>query len=44
MNGEKSKGGWARMMNSNVPKEKIDLQSLEKYLGKRGWNDPSEWM
>ena len=44
MNGEKSKGGWARMMNSNVPKEKIDLQSLEKNLGKRGWNDPSEWM
>lgn len=44
MNGEKSKGGWARMMNSNVPKEKIDLQRLEKYLGKRGWNDPSEWM
>ena len=41
---EKSKGGWARMMNSNVPKEKIDLQRLEKYLGKRGWNDPSEWM
>ena len=44
MNGEKSQGGWARMMNSNVPKEKIDLQSLEKYLGKRGWTDPSEWM
>lgn len=44
MNGEKSKGGWARMMNTNVPKEKIDLQSLEKYLGKRGWTDPSEWM
>ena len=44
MNGEKSKGGWARMMNSNVPKEKIDLQRLEKYLGKRGWTDPSEWM
>lgn len=44
MNGEKSQGGWARMMNSNVPKEKIDLQNLEKYLGKRGWNDPSEWM
>lgn len=44
MNGEKSQGGWARMMNSNVPKEKIDLQRLEKYLGKRGWTDPSEWM
>lgn len=44
MNGEKSKGGWARMMNTNVPKEKIDFQSLEKYLGKRGWTDPSEWM
>ena len=44
MNGEKSQGGWARMMNTNVPKEKIDLQSLEKYLGKRGWTDPSEWM
>ena len=44
INGEKSQGGWARMMNTNVPKEKIDLQSLEKYLGKRGWTDPSEWM
>ena len=44
MNGEKSQGGWARMMNTNVPKEKIDFQSLEKYLGKRGWADPSEWM
>ena len=44
MNGEKSQGGWARMMNANVPKEKIDFQSLEKYLGKRGWTDPSEWM
>lgn len=44
MNGEKSQGGWARMMNTNVPKEKIDFQSLEKYLGKRGWTDPSEWM
>lgn len=32
------------MMNTNVPKEKIDFQSLEKYLGKRGWTDPSEWM
>lgn len=44
MNGEKSQGGWARMMNTNVPKEKIDFQNLEKYLGKRGWTDPSEWM
>lgn len=44
MNGKKSQGGWARMMNTNVPKEKIDFQSLEKYLGKRGWTDPSEWM
>lgn len=44
MNGEKSQGGWARMMNTNVPKEKIDFQSLEKYLGKREWTDPSEWM
>ncbi len=38
-----SKGGWARMMNSNIPKEQIAKMDLEKYLGKRGWTDVSEW-
>ena len=44
ISGEKSEGGWARMMNSNIPKEQIEKMDLEKYLGKRGWTDPSEWM
>lgn len=44
MNGEKAEGGWARMMNSKLSKEQIEKMDLEKYLGKRGWTDPSEWM
>lgn len=44
VSGEKAEGGWARMMNSNIPKAMIEKMDLEKYLGKRGWTDPSEWM
>lgn len=40
----KAEGGWARMMNSGLTKEQIEKMDLEKYLGKRGWKDPSEWM
>ena len=42
--GQKAAGGWARMMNSGLTKEQIAAMPLEKYLGKRGWTDPSEWM
>ena len=42
--GEKSEGGWARLMNSNVSREEAEKMDLEKHLGKRGWTDPSEWM
>lgn len=44
VSGEKAEGGWARMMNSGLTKEQIEKIDLEKYLGKRGWADPSEWM
>ena len=44
VNGEAAKGGWARMMNSGMTKEQIAKLPLEKYLGVRGWSDPSEWM
>ena len=27
-----------------LTKEQIEKMDLEKYLGKRGWTDPSEWM
>ena len=40
----KAEGGWARMMNSGYTKEQIAKMPLERYLGKRGWTDPSEWM
>ena len=42
--GEKASGGWARMMNSSLSKEQIAKLPLEKFLGVRGWSDPSEWM
>ncbi|MBQ1317003.1 MAG: D-2-hydroxyacid dehydrogenase [Lachnospiraceae bacterium] len=42
--GGKAEGGWARMMNSGLTKEQIAKMPLEKFLGKRGWTDPSEWM
>ena len=44
VSGAKAEGGWARMMNSGLSKEQIAKMPLEKYLGKRGWSDPSEWM
>ena len=44
MNGEKESGGWTRMLNSKVPKEQIQMKMLEKFLGKRDWTTPEEWM
>ncbi len=44
MSGEKAEGGWAKLMNSKIPKEQIKIEMLERVLGKRGWTDPSEWM
>ena len=44
MNGEKASGGWTRMLNSKVPKEQIQMEMLEKFLGKRDWTTPEEWM
>ncbi len=41
---QKAEGGWARMMNTNLSKEQIAAMPLEKFLGKRGWTEPSEWM
>lgn len=38
------KSGWAKLMNSNLPKEQIAKMDLEKFLGKRGWTSPEEWM
>ena len=35
--------GWARLTQSNLSKEEIAKIPLEKFLGKRGWTDPSEW-
>lgn len=39
-----NKSGWSKMMNSGLTKEQIENLDLEKYLGKRGWSSPSEWM
>ena len=44
LSGQKAEGGWARMMNSGLSKAEIERLPLEKYLGLRGWSDPSEWM
>ena len=44
ISGGKAEGGWARMMNSGLSKEQIARLPLEKYLGVRGWSNPSEWM
>ena len=44
MSGEKAEGGWARIMNVNLTREQAAAMHLEKYLGERGWTDPSEWM
>ncbi len=40
----KAEGGWTRMMNAKLTREQIEKMDLEKYFGKRGWTDPSEWM
>ncbi|MBQ6035719.1 MAG: D-2-hydroxyacid dehydrogenase [Lachnospiraceae bacterium] len=39
-----AEGGWSRLMTSKLSKEQIEKMDLEKYLGKRGWTDPSEWL
>ena len=44
MSREKAEGGWARIMNVNLTREQAAAMHLEKYLGERGWTDPSEWM
>ena len=44
MSGEKAEGGWAMIMNVNLTREQAAAMHLEKYLGERGWTDPSEWM
>ena len=40
--GEKE-GGFARLTNTTLSKEEIEKMPLEKFLGKLGWSDPSEW-
>lgn len=40
----KAEGGWSRLMNTDMSKQKIDVKMLEKFLGKRDWTDPSEWL
>lgn len=42
--GGKVEGGWARLMHADAAKRKIDVKMLEKFLGKRDWTDPAEWM
>ncbi len=44
MSGGKAEGGWAKMMNVKLTREQASAMHLEKYLGDRGWTDPSEWM
>lgn len=44
MDGKKAEGGWARLMNANMTKEQLKQIDFDKYLGERGWRDPSEWM
>lgn len=38
-----TKSGFAKLTNSTMPKEEIEKLPLDKYLGERGWSDPSEW-
>ena len=40
----KAEGGWSRLMHADASKQKIDVKLLEKFLGKRDWTDPIEWM
>lgn len=44
MSAEKAEGGWARIMNANMKPEQAAAMHLERFLGDRGWTDPSEWM
>lgn len=44
MSAEKAEGGWARIMNVNMKPEQAAAMHLERFLGDRGWTDPSEWM
>lgn len=40
----KAEGSWSRLMNADASKQKIDMKILEKFLGKRDWTDPAEWL
>lgn len=42
--GAEGAGGWAKLMNARLTREQAEKLGLEKYLGERGWTDPSEWM
>ena len=44
MSGESAESGWARMMNAKLTPEQIKAIDFDKFLGKRDWTDPSEWM
>ncbi len=37
------KSGFSKLTNSGLSKEQIEKLPLDKYLGERGWSDPSEW-
>lgn len=38
-----TQSGFAKLTNSNMPKEQIEKLPLDKFLGERGWTDPAEW-
>lgn len=40
---DKPAGGFDRLTHSKLSKEEIERLPLEKWLGKKGWTDPSEW-
>ena len=44
MDNGKAEGGWARLMSADLSPDKVDIAKLEKYLGKRDWSDPKEWL
>ena len=44
ISGESVEGGWARMMNAKLTPEQIKAIDFDKFLGKRDWTDPGEWM
>lgn len=39
-----TKSGWARLTNAGLTKEQAAALDLDRFLGKRDWTDPSEWM